>query len=192
MKKVLLINGHPDRESFGAALANSYTAGASEKGVDIEQVNLIDLDFNPILLHGYRVPMPLEDDLVAVQDKIKQADHLVLVYPTWWGTAPALLKGFFDRILLPGFAFKYHKGRMLPEQLLKGKSARLIVTMNTPPLLYKLLYKNRGIKLVKDMTLGFCGIKPIKVTKIGPIRHSSDTRRAEWLEQVKELGRALK
>lgn len=192
MKNILIINAHPDRESFGAALAASYTAGALESGVEVEQVNLIDLNFNPILLYGYRVPMPLEDDLVAVQEKIKKADHLVLVYPTWWGTAPALLKGFFDRILLPGFAFKYHKGSMLPEQLLKGKSARLIVTMNTPPLLYKLIYKDRGIKLVKDMTLGFCGIKPIKVTKLGPIKDSNDSKRAEWLEQIKALGRALK
>lgn len=189
MKKLLLINGHPDSQSYCAALAKAYYEGAKESGAEIEQLNLTELNFNPILIHGYRVPMELEPDLAAAQEKIRAADHLILVYPTWWGTAPALLKGFFDRLLLPGYAFKYYKGKAMPEQRLKGKSARLIVTMNTPPLIYKLLFKSRGIKLVKDMTLGFCGIKPIKVTTLGPIRDSTDETRAKWLEKTKALGR---
>ena len=136
MKKILIINGHPDKESFCFSLAKRYKAGALSSGADCKLVNLIDLVFNPILTHGYRLVSELEPDLIKIQQEIKEADHLVFVYPTWWGTYPALLKGFIDRIFLPEFAFKYHKDSPFWDKLLKGKTARLIVTMDAPKWYY--------------------------------------------------------
>ena len=102
MKKILIINGHPDKESLCFALAESYKKGADTNGNQCQLVHLIDLTFNPILTHGYRLVSELEPDLLKMQEAILQADHLVSVYPNWWATLPALLKGFIDRVLLGG------------------------------------------------------------------------------------------
>ena len=93
---------------------------------------MFDLDFNSILKHGYRQWTELEPDLLMIQQDIVDADHLVFEYPTWWGTCPALLKGLIDRVFLPGFAFKYRDNSLFWDKLLKGNTARLIVTMDTP------------------------------------------------------------
>ena len=132
MKKILLINGHPDKESLCFSLAESYQKGALASDAECKLVNLVDWDFSPILIYGYRVVSVLEPDLVKIQQDILDADHLFFLYPTWWGTNPALLKGFIDRIFLPGFAFKYHKDSHFGDKLLTEKTARLIITMDAP------------------------------------------------------------
>ncbi len=188
MKKTLIINGHPDKESLCFALAESYKKGAESSGADCKLINLVDLDFNPILTFGYRKVSELEPDLVQAQTDILDADHLVFVYPNWWGTYPALLKGFIDRVFLPNFAFKYRDNSSLWDGLLKGKSARVIVTMDTPKWYYWLIFRSPGHNSMKKGILGFCGIKPIKITSFAPIKSSDDRTRKQWIEEVRKLG----
>ncbi|MEL6536329.1 MAG: NAD(P)H-dependent oxidoreductase [Bacteroidota bacterium] len=132
MKKVLIINGHPNPESYNYALAEAYRKGALKAQVEIETLNLAELDFNPNLQYGYQKRTPWEPDLEAAVEKIKAADHLVWVFPMWWYGYPALMKGFVDRTFLPGVTFAYQEGKPLPKKLLKGKTARLIITADTP------------------------------------------------------------
>ena len=188
MKKILIINGHPDKESLCFALAESYKKGAELSGADCKLINLVDLDFNPILTFGYRKVSELEPDLLQAQREILNADHLVFVYPNWWGTYPALLKGFIDRVFLPNFAFKYRDDSPLWDGLLKGKSARLIVTMDTPKWYYWLIFRSPGHNSMKKGILGFCGIKPIRITSFAPIKSSDDGKRKQWIEEVEKLG----
>ena len=192
MKKILIINGHPDKESLCFDLALSYKKGADLAGADCTLVNLIDLEFNPILTYGYRKISELEPDLVKMQQEILATDHLVFVYPNWWSTVPALLKGFIDRVFVPGFAFKYRKNSPFWDKLLKGKTARLIVTMDTPKWYYWLINKNAGHNAMKIGVLEFCGIKPVKITAFAPIKSSDETKRKKWLNDVEALGQALK
>jgi NAD(P)H dehydrogenase (quinone) len=173
MKKILIINGYPDSESFCADLAISYKHGADLTNADCELVNLIDLKFDLNLHYGNRKRTELEPDLIKIQQDIIDADHLVFIYPTWWGTYPALLKGFINRVFLPKFAFKYRDNSLLWDKLLKDKSARLIVTMDTPKWYYSLIYKNPGHNSMKKGILEFCGIKPVKITTFGPIKSSN-------------------
>ena len=132
MKQILIINGHPDKESFNYALSAAYIKGVNKTDAELTQINISDLDFNPNLRFGYRKRMELEPDLVDAIDKIKKADHIVWVFPIWWGGYPALMKGFIDRTFLPGITFQPIEGKPLPKKLLKGKSARLIITSDTP------------------------------------------------------------
>lgn len=192
MKKILIINGHPDRESLCFALAESYKKGAVTNGDQCQLVHLIDLKFNPILTYGYRIVSELEPDLLKIQQDILQADHLVFVYPNWWATFPALLKGFIDRIFLPNFAFKYHEKGPLWDKLLKGKTARLIVTMDTPKWYYWLMNRNAGHHAMKIGVLEFCGIKPVKISVFAPVKSSNDLKRKKWLDEVETLGRNQK
>jgi len=97
------------------------------------------------------------------------------VYPIWWGTYPALLKAFIDRVFLPGFAFKYKPDSMFWDKLLKGKTARLIVTMDAPKWYYALVYRSAGHIALKKATLEFCGVKPVTTSTFGSVKSSSDT-----------------
>jgi NAD(P)H dehydrogenase (quinone) len=192
MKNILIINGHPDKNSFCFALAENYKKGAEMNGTECKLVHLIELEFNPILTYGYRVVSALEPDLKKMQQAILEADHLVIVYPNWWGTYPALLKGFIDRVFLPNFAFKYLKNSPLPAKLLKGKTARIIVTMDTPQWYYWLINKSPGHNSMKKAILEFCGIKPVKITVFSGIKSSDEAKRKKWLEEVEALGKNQK
>jgi NAD(P)H dehydrogenase (quinone) len=192
MKKILIINGHPDKESLCNELALSYKRGAESSSARCMLVNLIDLDFDPILRNGYRKRTELEPDLLKIQQDIMDADHLVFVYPNWWGTYPALLKGFIDRVFLPKFAFKYRDNSVLWDKLLKGKTARLIVTMDTPKWYYSLIFKKPGHNSMKKGVLEFCGIKPVGITAFGPVRNSGEKKRQRWIQQTEKLGLGLK
>jgi NAD(P)H dehydrogenase (quinone) len=105
-KKILILNGHPDNVSYNYALAEAYFKGAIASGADVQIIHIRDLHFNLNLQYGYRKRTELEPDLLMAQEKLKWAEHLVLVYPVWWGSVPAIMKGFLDRTLLPGFAFQ--------------------------------------------------------------------------------------
>jgi putative NADPH-quinone reductase len=192
MKKILIINGHPDKKSFCSALAESYKKGVDSSGADCKLVHLIDLDFNPILSFGYREISVLEPDLVKMQQEILAADHLVLVYPNWWSTFPALLKGFIDRAFVPGFAFKYRENSPFWDKLLIGKTARMIVTMDTPKWYYFLMNINAGHNAMRIGVLEFCGIKPVKITSFASVKSSDEIKRRKWLTEVEELGKQLK
>lgn len=189
MKKILVINAHPRKESFSEALAKDYFAGAQSAGFQVELVNLYDLEFNPNQIYVGMKDVQIEADIVDIQIKIKNAEHLVFVYPNWWGTFPALLKGFIDRVFVTGFAFKYQEKSPFPLQLLKGKTARLIVTMDTPAWYYKWIYGKPGHNAMKKSTLKFSGIKPVKITSFSPIRNSTPKKRQVWLQKVNELGK---
>jgi len=189
MKKILVIQGHPDSHSFCYALAHAYREGAQTAGAEVKMVNLAELGFNPILTHGYRMPSPLENDLVQIQEMITWAEHLVFVYPTWWGAMPALLKGFIDRVLLPGFGFKYKADSIWWDRLLTGKTARLIVTMDSPVWYHWIMNRGQPHLAMKKMTLEFCGIKPVRTTTYGSIKTSSETARKQWILDVDRLGK---
>lgn len=192
MKQILIIQGNPKTDSYCGTLAKSYEKGAASGGAEIRTIDIGKLRFDPNLQLGYTSEVPLEEDLVAAQQAIQWANHIVFVYPIWWGSMPAQLKGFIDRVFLPGFAFKYRKGSALWDKLLKGKSARLIVTMDTPGWYYRWVYKQPGFHMMKKTILGFCGITPVRITSLNPIKGSTVEQRKRWLSDVELLGRKMK
>lgn len=188
MKKILVINGHPDKESYCQALFEAYKKGAILSGAEVREIVIADLNFNPNLHYGYRKRTDLETDLLAAWDNIKWADHLVWIYPVWWGSMPAILKGFIDRLFLPGFAFKKRENSVWWDKLLTGKTARIISTMDQPAWYYWLVYRQPSNNAMKKLTMEFCGVKPVKVTNIGPIRLSKESYRKKWIDKIYNLG----
>ncbi|GAA3965624.1 NAD(P)H-dependent oxidoreductase [Allohahella marinimesophila] len=186
-KRILVVAGHPSSESFGCALAEAYLVEAEKNGHEVRMIRLDRLYFDPILHEGYRVVQALEPDLQSAQADMLWAEHLVFVYPVWWGSIPALMKGFLDRTLLPGFAFKYVPGKLFPQQLLKGRSAQLLVTMDTPPWYFRWAYGAPAIRQMKKTTLEFCGLRPVGTLAVGPVLNSSPERREVWLEKARLL-----
>ncbi len=191
MKNILIIHGHPVRETFIDCLKDSYAMAAEAAGAKIKELVLRDLNYEVNFKEGYRGNQELEADLVHAQELISWADHLVFFYPNWWATYPALLKGFIDRTFLPGFAFKYRNNSKLPEQLLRGKTARLVVTMDTPVWYYYLVQKAPGHHSMRKGILEFCGVQPVRISSLGPMRGSTEKQRNKWVQQMRKLGKKM-
>lgn len=191
MKKVVIINGHPNKESFNSALVHAYEEGALTQQTEIRVIPIGELQFDPNLQYGYQQRMELEPDLIQAWDSILWADHLVWVHPVWWGGLPAVTKGFVDRLFLPGMAYKYRPNSVWWDKILSGKTAHIITTLDQPGWYYRLFFGRPSVNQLKKSILEFCGIKPVKVTYVGVIRNSTDAQRTKWLDKIKSLGRQL-
>ena len=187
-KRILVILGHPDAGSLCGAIAKAYVDGARTAGAEIRELKLGELDFDPVLWRGYNEIQELEPDLVKAQALIKWANHLVIVYPNWWGSMPGLLKGFFDRVFLPGFAFKYRENSSLWDKLLTGRTAHLMVTMDTPSWYNLWVFRRPGFNQMKRTILEFCGIKVRKISEFAPVKGSAEKQRERWLAKAGEYG----
>jgi NAD(P)H dehydrogenase (quinone) len=192
MKKTAIINGHPNKDSFNFGIAEAYKSGAMEAGAEVKEIVITDLNFNPNLQFGYQKRMELEPDLLKAWEIIQWADHLVWIHPVWWGGFPALMKGFIDRLFLPGMAYKYRENSVWWDKLLKGKTAHIITTLDQPGWYYRLFFGRPSVNQLKKSVLEYCGVKPVKLTYIGIIRNSKDEQRSQWLKTVKELGKKQK
>jgi len=189
-RRILLIQGHPDPAGgrFCHALADAYARGAEARGSEVERCQVAALDF-PLLRtksdfqHG-----DAPETLRPIQPAIERADHLVIVYPLWLGTMPALLKAFMEQVFRPGFVAESRADGWQRPSRLKGKSARVIVTMGMPAIIYRWYFRAHGLRNLERNILRFCGIRPVKDTLIGLVEVMSDAERRRWLERVEGLG----
>jgi NAD(P)H dehydrogenase (quinone) len=191
-KKILIINGHPNKESLNFGFAEAYKKGALQSKAEVEELTISNLNFNPNLEFGYQKRIELEPDLLNAWEKIKWADHLVWVHPVWWGGLPAIMKGFIDRLFLPGFAFQYKENSIFWDKLLKGKTAHIITTLDQPSWYYWLFYGRPSVNQLKKSTLEFCGISPVKVSYFGIIKNSKDKTRQKWISTIEKMGKQNK
>jgi NAD(P)H dehydrogenase (quinone) len=188
MKNILIINAYPYEENFSSKLHEAYKDGAISAGHELRETRLRELHFNLNLEFGYRKFPELEPDIVKLQEDIAWCNHLVFIYPVWWGTYPALMKGMIDRVFLPGFAFSFSSGK-IHEKLLAGKTARLLVSMDSSLWTHKYSLGSPGEAALKSGTLEFCGIQPVKISYYAEIRKASETTLLTWFEQAKKLGK---
>ena len=187
-KRILMILGTPKSDSFCHALAEAYCQGARGEGHVVRQLKLGEIHFDPILRDGFSQGQALEPDLLEAQRQIHWAEHLVFVYPVWWGGVPALLKGFFGRVFLPGFAFKYRNRSQLWDKLLSGRTADLLVTLDTPPWYFRWIYGAPAHRQMTRTILGFSGIKTRRLAEFAPVRPSTEEQRQGWLRRAERLG----
>ncbi len=188
-KKIVIINGHPNPNAFNFGIAAAYQEGAKLSGAEVREITIANLKFDPNLKFGYQQRMELEPDLLQAWEGIKWADHLVWVHPVWWGGLPAITKGFIDRLFLPGMAFSYRENSVFWNKLLKGKTARIITTVDQPGWYYWLFFGKPSVNQLKKSTLQFCGISPVKITYLGIIKTSNANQREKWLQKINRLGK---
>jgi putative NADPH-quinone reductase len=192
-RRILVILGHPDLDPrrLCRALADSYADGARSAGHEVRRIDIARLDF-PLLgsmeefRHGIMPP-----DLKDAAEAIRKAEHIVLVFPLWLGTMPALLKAFLEQVMRPGLAFDYSEAGKndVPTMLLRGRSARIIVTMGMPAPLYRFWYLGHGIAGMRRNILNFVGIGPVRESLFGMVESVSDTRRRKWVAAMHRLGK---
>lgn len=170
---------------------DTYLDAARDAGASVTKFALRDLTFDPVLHEGYRKRQEWEPDLARVAQAIKDCDHLLLGFPMWWGGQPALLKGFLDRVFLPGYAFKYHKNDPYWDRLLSGRSADVLITADTPKLFLRLMYGAPVLRQTKGQILDFSGFKPVKQYYFAPIRKKQPKDFEPWLKKAEALGRKI-
>jgi len=175
--KIYLLLAHSANDSFNGLLADAYEQAARAKGHEVRRQNLGELHFDPVLRHDHNNRQPLEPDLRQAQANILWCNTWIICYPVWWGSVPALFKGFIDRCLTSNFAFRYHAHNPLWDQLLKGRSAYLISTSDAPGWWLWWRYRNSDINALKRATLEFCGFKPVYTLRIGRLRFLNERRR---------------
>ena len=190
-RKIVIINGHPNKDAFNFGITEAYKRGATNSGAEVKEIIVADLQFNPNLQFGYQKRTELEPDLTEAWEKIKWADHLVWAHPVWWGGLPAITKGFIDRLFLPGFAFQYRENSVWWDKLLAGKTAHIITTLDQPSWYYWLAFGRPSVNQLKKSTLEFCGVKPVKVTYIGAVKTADFSLRKKWLDRVERSGEKL-
>jgi putative NADPH-quinone reductase len=172
-KNILVIDAHPDPDPghFVHALAARYAAAAGGAGHVVQTVRLCELKF-PWLRNAGEFAAAPPGMIGSQQQHFRWADHVVIIYPLWLGSMPALLKAYLEQVMRPGFAFAYGKKNGLPAKLLKGKSARIVVTMGMPSLFYSLYYRSHSVRSLARNILGFVGFKPVRVSLIGNVENS--------------------
>jgi putative NADPH-quinone reductase len=190
--RVLVLNAHPDPspERFCAALADSYALGAADSGAEVRRIELGKLQFELLRSAQEHEHGTLPDALVEAQEAIAWASHILIVFPLWLGTMPALLKGFLEQVLRPGFAYRVtNPKRPGTVRLLNGRSVRLVVTMGMPAFFYRFFYRAHGIRLLKRNILLFVGMGPVRTSLIGVVDGLSAKQRQVWLDRMAKLGR---
>lgn len=190
-KRIFVLNGHPSESSLNRALAETYAAAARAAGHDVRLTHLRDMDFDPDYgFNGYDYHKPLEPDLETLLDHIDWAQHVVITSPMWWGGLPAKLKGMFDRSFLPGRSFDTRNplASGMPRPMLKGRSARLIITSDTPRWFLSLAYRSAMIWQLRGQILKFVGIAPTRVSYFAGVSKAKAGHTNKWLETVRGLG----
>lgn len=185
LRNILIIDGHPYDQSLCAGIAAHLKRSSEEGGDRVDLLSLRDLQFDPIMRYGYRKIQELEPDLLKAQELIKAADHIVVITPIWWGGPTALLKGFFDRTFLPGFAFKYRKNSQLWDKFLGGKTGHVIATSDAPVWWMRWVRGDSTVKIIVESTMNFVGISPVKVTRIGKIKLLTSEQREKVIQGLR-------
>lgn len=188
-KTILVLQGHPDpaRGHLCHALADAYAEGAEAAGHQVLRVEVATLDF-PLMrsqeefLHG-----ELPESLAAAGEALMKAGHVAIFFPIWHGTMPAFFKGFLEQLLRPGFAFSY-QDKGFPKGHLTGRTARVVVTMGMPALVFRLWFLDAGLAVLRNNMLRFTGMGPVRATRLGMVEGASEAQRQAWLEQMRRLG----
>lgn len=189
-KRILVIQGHPDTGAlhFNHALAQAYADGAREAGHSVAFVDVAALDFPLLRSQAAWQADSLPATLRPAQQAVADAEHIVIFFPLWLGGMPALLKGFLEQVARPGFALSYGDKAGLPKKLLAGRSARVVVTMGMPALVYRWYFRAHSLKALERNILGFVGIAPIRETLVGSVEALTEKQRADWLAKLRQLG----
>lgn len=189
-RRVVIIQGHPDPAGghFGHALADAYAAGANAAGIEVRRVEVARQDFPTVRTREEWAGGPPPACIRESQEAVAWADHLVLIFPLWLGSMPALVKAYLEQVFRPGFAFREPAAGVSWKKLLTGRSARVVVTMGMPAWVYRWFFFAHGLKSLTRNILCFCGFGPVRASVIGSVETPDKRHREGWLAEMRKLG----
>lgn len=193
--RILVVIGTPFAGSLNHALAGSYAESARTGGAEVRVIDLAAgaAPGHPSQRDEVRLPrteadVPLAPEVAAYVADVDWADHLVFFFPQWWGSLPGALKNWIDRVFVRGFAYRYRPTGRLWDKLLTGRTARIVMTMDSPSFWNAWVYRDAPIRTLRNATLEYCGVKVRGVTRLSEVRHRSDADRERWVGGMASLG----
>ena len=190
-KKIHILCGHPANTSLSSTLVQAYSSAAEKSGHEVRITYLNELDFDPDFeFSNFSSVKPLEADLERFLENLEWCEHFVLIAPMWWGGLPAKLKGLIDRAFLPGKTFDTRTTTKmgLPAPMLTGRTARVVITSDTPNWFQKWIYGNPLSNQIKGQILGFIGLKPVRITQLAAASNPKDGQVQLWQTQLTKMG----
>lgn len=190
MKAAIVFN-HPYDRSYCNAVLGAVTSGLRKANYEIDLIHLDKEGFNPVMssddLKAFKERKPIDPKVIEYKQRLEDADHLIFIFPIWWELMPAMTKGFIDRVIFPGVAYDYgpKRYRMVP-LFRKMKSITVVTTMNTPGILYRLVFGNAIKKAVIRGTFWKLGYKKRKWINLSMVKTVSDRKRRKWLSRLEE------
>lgn len=188
MTRIMIVVGHAEQNTFCEALGRAYERGARTAGHHVDFFDLSRMNFDAILRGGYHKLQPLEPDLETARAALWECDHVVILFPLWLGDMPAILKGFFERVMQPSLLQKVAEGPAASWKFFQNKSARVVITMGMPGFIYRLWFGAHALKLLKRNILHFVGINPVRDIILGGVTSVTPERRKQWLAEMEQLG----
>lgn len=180
-----VIYAHPNPNSFNGAILNQVIKALEDGKHSYDVIDLYKDRFDPVLLFDEkkrRSDMKRDPETAEYRRIVKNADHLIFIYPLWWGGMPAIMKGFIDRVFAAGEAYTY-QGK-LPKGLLKARMASVYYTADAPSWYLRFWRRDADWVTVKDVVLKFCGVRRVKRLLFAGVKDSSEEKRTQWLDRV--------
>lgn len=189
-RSICIVDAHPDPDParYVHALCDAYAQGAADIGHTVSRIRIADLDV-PLMTSGAEFEAPPPEPILSEREKIAAADHVVIIFPLWLGSLPAKARAFLEQAARGGFFLEETEdNKGWPKRLMKGKSARVVVTMGMPGIAYSLLMDQGSLKAIERALLGLSGFKPVHHTVLGGVDGAGDEKRKAWLEEMRALG----
>lgn len=183
--KTLIFTAQPSSKGFVHQMASQYQGTKKSQGIETEIIDLYDEQYTlPFLSFEESKDITISEKGKLLQEKIRNANELVFIFPLWWGGMPAILKNFFDTVFASGFAFTFKDGK--PKGLLTKKTAKVLITCDAPRWMY--FFMGFPLKtILHRFILGFCGIKTDAIKMWGKISFRSEKEKKQILEEVTSL-----
>lgn len=190
--KVVIIFNHPYEGSYCNQILESVTRGLRKANHLVDIINLDKEQFNPVMtaqdLKAFIGKAPVDAQVMEYKERIEQAEHIIFIFPIWWELMPAMTKGFIDKVIFPGVAYKYANAsntRMKPLWT-RVKGVTMITTMNTPKIMYKIIFGNAIKKAVMTGTFWKIGYKNRKWISLNMVKMVSEDKRKKWLTKIED------
>jgi putative NADPH-quinone reductase len=189
-RRILIVVGHPDPAGgrLVHALVDAYAEGARQAGHAVRRIDVARLDFPLLRTRADWEHGPVPPSLAPAQRDILWAQHLVLAFPLWMGDMPALLKAFIEQVARPGLAGAARADGGMPPKALRGRSARIVVTMGMPALAYRWFFRAHSVKSLERNILGLLGVAPVHATLIGGVAQFAAADVDRWRARLRRLG----
>jgi putative NADPH-quinone reductase len=195
MKTVIVFN-HPYNGSYCNAILGSVTMGLQKANHEVDLIHLDKDGFNPVMtthdLKGFVDRKPVDPKVIDYKERIDKADHLIFIFPIWWELMPAMTKGFVDKVIFPGVAYDYKPNGFMVKKWEKIKSVTLITTMNSPRLIYRLIFGNAIKRALFTGIFWKMGYKNRKWISLNMVKFVSTEKRTKWLLKIEQRFANLK
>lgn len=195
--RTLIVFNHPYEGSYCNAILHAVHKGLQIGGHEVDIIHLDNDRFRPAMtkadLKAFVDHQPIDPQVIDYSERIRQADHLIFIFPIWWDIMPAMTKGFIDRVLFPGVVYDHHpRGFGLVPLLDNLKSITMITTMNKPKLMYSLLIGNLIRKAMLKSVFKAMGYKNLRWISFTSVKRVSHEKRVRWLDNLEKQFSTLK